>query len=230
MRWPPQSPWATSGCERVPLSVDKGASGPPRPQWRGPVSPACGRGEAALGSGEGLSVADCVPAPPSRLRAGVPPPPRPGLPSLPPLPPFLPSSLSSLFSRPSPSPSPCPAAERQRLEEKGFRRIFIKSSLLRGITNRIRAAATPPLFWADNISRVLKGLQGSGLYLDRILSLPWGAWPPENPRPLPTRPAGSLSATEEVLLLPPQASAGGRGGLYKRRRDRKPQPSHVTDP
>ena len=146
MRWPPQSPWASSGCERGPFIRRQRSPWAREAAVAGvPVSPACGRGEAALGSGEGSRwpIASQHPRPDFRRafphpRIGLPLPPHPPLPPFPPSPllPFLPSL------RPSPSPPPAPL-QSGKVKRKGFRRIFIKSSLLRGITNRIKGGCDP---------------------------------------------------------------------------------------
>lgn len=145
MRWPPQSLWATSGCERGPFIRRQRSPWAREAAVAGvPVSLACGRGEAALGSGEGSRwpIASQHPRPTS----GGLPPPRIGLllPPLPPLPPFPPSPLLPFLPSLRPSPSPPPAPQQSgKVKRKGFRRIFIKSSLLLGITNRIKGGRDP---------------------------------------------------------------------------------------
>lgn len=206
MRWPPQSPWATSGCERCtfiqrqrsPRAREAAAAG-------GPCQ-SCGRARVGGTWGwRGLLVADRVPPLPHLdFRAGLPPPPRFASPPSSPFPspshsfqvlsasPALSPLLPSLFSSPpsarlpSLPPAPQPSGKVKR---KSFRRIFVKSALIRGITSRIKGGRDPLPFCEDNLSGVLKGPRETGHFLDRILSLPLGAWPLAGPRPLSTRRA-----------------------------------------
>ena len=161
MRWPPQSPWATSGCERCPF-IQRQRS-PPGPRGRsggGPLSALrAGAGRRHLGAAGALGGGSRPTPPPPRLRGGLAPTPAFCFPSFLPLPlplPFLPGPfrlsrpfppsplplfLPSLRSPPFPPPAPQPSGKVKR---KSFRRIFVKSALIRGITSRIKGGRDPP--------------------------------------------------------------------------------------
>lgn len=141
MRWPPQSPWATSGCERCPFIQRQRSPRAREAAAAGVPCQSCGR--ARVGGTWGwrvLLVADRVPPlPHPDFRAGLPPHPRFASPPSSPFPspshsfqvlsasPALSPLLPSLFSSP-PSfpplpplaslPSPQPRSRAVRLREK----------------------------------------------------------------------------------------------------------------
>lgn len=109
MRWPPQSPWATSGYERGPFIRRQRSLWAPEAAVAGvPVSPCVQSWGGRTWEWQGLLVADCVQHPRPVFRLAFPTP-ASGFPP-PSLPPFLPSPLLPFlpFLRPSPSPPPAP--------------------------------------------------------------------------------------------------------------------------
>ena len=228
MRWPPQSPWRHLAARGVPFIHRQ------RSPWArealvagDPVSPACGRGEAALGSGEGSRpIASQNPRPDFRLAF---PHPRVGFP-LPPLPsrPFslLPSSLFLPSLRPSPSPPPAPQ-QSGKVKRKGFRRIFIKPSLLRGITNRIKGGRDPAPLLGRYLITGSEGPSGDqGSSWTESCPFPGEPGPWRTPAPsLPVRLDRSAGPTEGAA-----ASAPGQRRWPRRSSAQRPRGSKASAP